>query len=53
MRRKPYVVTYCLEKTMDISSVVFYCHSGHFTVGNKLPEVYWSADYEFYSRLEI
>ena len=51
-----YVVTYCLDKIVDIPSAVFYCQSRDTSpIENKVPglELYWCANHEFYTRLAI
>ena len=57
-KRCPYVVTYCLEKIVDIPTVAFYLFivsPDTSLIGNNVTyrEFYWSADHEFYTRLGI
>ena len=53
--RCPYVVTYCLEKIVDMPSVAFIVSRDISPIGNNVDdrEFYLSVDHELYTRLGI
>ena len=51
--RCPYVVTYCLEKIMDIPSSAFFVSRAISSIENSDRKFCWSADLEFCTRLGI